>query len=145
MGLQILVDEPLSAASAEIVSMMLKASSSMKDIINNTLDFSKIQNGRFQVSTARFFVGDLVRNSVYNMTPFAKEARVTISIEIGGSLENMEVDGDFSHLQQVVSNFLSNGIKFCPGDGTGQVKVKMEMIDQNLSALDLPGDLLLGW
>jgi len=97
-------------------SRISTASQHLLGIINDVLDISKIEAGKFELSMASFDFETMVQEviSINSFRIQEKNQKLTLSIDadIPGSLL-----GDEQRLAQVVTNLLSNAIKFTPEKG----------------------------
>ena len=85
MGLDLLKEEEehrLSAEGKEILDAVVSECRSMKEIIDDTLDFSKMESGSFTIRSAPFSMSSLVTETVKRMAPFAKEKDNTVNLEL---------------------------------------------------------------
>jgi signal transduction histidine kinase/CheY-like chemotaxis protein len=89
------------------------------DLVSDFLDFSKLESGYVNVSKQVVSVTDLVRKSIESFQVVAQNKQVTVAEAIDASLPSILADPQ--RLEQVLSNLISNAIKFT-GDG-GEVKV----------------------
>jgi len=88
-------------------------------IINDVLDFSKVEAGRLELHAERMDVRDLVDSALRFMSVQAKELEIELSAELTPDLP--DVNADTQRLRQVLLNLLSNAIKFTPPGGSVQV------------------------
>ncbi len=79
-------------------------------IINDILDISKMQSGRYTLDHSEISLDDILVASVKSFAAVAAEAQVTLVPQIDPSLAN--VRGDANKLRQIFTNLLSNAIKF---------------------------------
>jgi signal transduction histidine kinase/DNA-binding NarL/FixJ family response regulator len=89
------------------------------DLVSDFLDLSKLESGYVNVSKQVVSVTDLVRKSIESFQVVAQNKKVTVAEAIDASLPSILADPQ--RLEQVLSNLISNAIKFT-GDG-GEVKV----------------------
>jgi signal transduction histidine kinase len=89
------------------------------DLVSDFLDFSKLESGYVNVSKQVVSVTGLVRKSIETFQVVAHNKKVTVAEAIDASLPSILADPQ--RLEQVLSNLISNAIKFT-GDG-GEVKV----------------------
>jgi len=87
------------------------SSTHLLGIINDVLDFSKIETGKFSLDIADFSLSENARSVVSVMVPKAKEKNIKIRLNIE-NLQNDCVSADSSRLNHVLINLLSNAVKF---------------------------------
>ncbi len=92
------------------------AASQLLSVINDILDMSKIQAGRYVLDHIDTDVDDILRSCVLGFRPQADAAGIALTEEIAPGLR--PVRGEPAKLHQIVSNVLSNAIKFTPRGGT---------------------------
>jgi signal transduction histidine kinase/CheY-like chemotaxis protein len=91
-------------------------------LIDDLLDVSRIMSGKLRLELTAVDLGQIVRDVVQAMQPVAdgRHLRVDCDAEAGLGF----IEGDGSRLQQVMSNLLSNALKFTPGGGTVGVRLR---------------------
>lgn len=87
----------------------IKAIERLDKLINDLLDVARIQSGTIQLNITVFSLNDLITEAVQDI----QERMSSHQIEIT-SVPDVNMEGDFSRLQQVVIHLLSNAIKFSP-------------------------------
>ena len=143
--MDLLVDQEmhlLGHDSKDMVNMAACACRSMKSIINDTLDFYKMESGFFMIANAPNSLTNLLESTIYSMTPLAKEKGTDVKLTQRALSKTEDSCSslclfDFGRLQQVLANLISNAIKFSPHDGTGEVSVSMEIFDDSISIPDV--------
>ena len=99
------------------------ASRHLLGIINDILDMSKIEADKFELSYKTFDLRNTI-NSITDMAGFhAEEKQQNFTIDLGGDVPAFIV-GDELRLSQVITNLLTNSIKFTPEKGTIILSVK---------------------
>jgi signal transduction histidine kinase len=90
-----------------------KESQRLTQLINNILDFSRIEAGRKQYRLVRADVGRVVRDvlDAYRF-PIEKEG-FTLEVEMGDELPDVEIDPEA--IEQALLNLLNNAIKYSAG------------------------------
>lgn len=95
------------------------------DLINDILDLSKIEAGKFDYYPQPIRVDDLCKSSLIFVKTQATKKNITLSYE------NEEAISDFSadprRLKQVLVNLLTNAVKFTPNDGHVTLKIKTNL------------------
>jgi len=96
------------------------ASKHLLGIINDILDMSKIESGKFELSDAEFDFEKMF-HQVANVISFrAEEKRHRFAVYIDRSIPQNLI-GDDQRLTQVITNLLGNAIKFTPDEGTVRI------------------------
>ena len=124
--LQKKVPEP--KVQKEFLTIIDNQSENLEELINNLLDASRLESGRFKVQKHRLSIKDLINEVVEGFYTIASEKGITINTNVPQSLPEVEVDG--KRLKQVLNNLLSNAVKFSNG-GTS-VTVRSETKDGEL-------------
>ena len=91
--------------------------------INDVLDMSKIEAGRYELSDEEIDLGQMVRACVGMLKLRAKEGQVSVSCDL--CVDRTIVRGDARAIKQVVLNVLSNAIKFTPQGGAVSVRAEL--------------------
>lgn len=78
-------------------------------LISDLLDVSKIQAGKLQFHMQDFDADEFVKESIDNIMHLANKHRITINGKAG-----VQLRGDKQRLEQVLSNLLSNAMKYSP-------------------------------
>lgn len=103
------VDEETEEASHLLDTMSL-AVSAMENVIEEFLDVAALQTGGVRIRLKPVFIEEAILDAVLQYTTAASNKRIQLSIE--------DVDGmvcaDFARLRQVVSNLVSNAVKYSP-------------------------------
>lgn len=93
-------------------------------LIEDILDVSRIITGKLEVDLRPLLVSHLVDHVVNAALPAAAAKRITLT----HSLPDCEyhIDGDLRRLHQVMSNIMSNAVRFTPEGGTVDVGCRVE-------------------
>jgi signal transduction histidine kinase len=88
-------------------------------IINDLLDMSKIEAGKMDYSYTTSSVIPVINDVKLNLSEMAKQKTLEIKTNVNDNLPN--VYGDMDRIEQVLTNLVSNAIKFTPNDGTIEI------------------------
>ena len=93
-------------------------------LVNDVLDFNKIEAGKVVFENIKFNLPDLMQNVCGGQKLKAEEKDLSFKVYIDPTLRNKVVIGDPTRLSQIVFNLISNAIKFTPS-GTVWVNVSV--------------------
>ena len=93
------------------------ASKHLLGIINDILDISKIEAGKFEISEMRFNFARMIQRIVGVVNIRADEKMQNLMVYIDEAIPTV-LYGDDQRLAQVLTNLLGNAIKFTPDNGT---------------------------
>ncbi|KAH0257891.1 hypothetical protein KCU91_g16108, partial [Aureobasidium melanogenum] len=116
----------LTEEQRECAENLQRSANGLLTVINDILDFSKVESGRLDIEDVQFDLNDVVRD-VNKMLTFAAERKGLMYIDETQELERLKVMGDPGRLRQILTNLLTNSIKFTSeGSVTMQVKIREE-------------------
>jgi len=99
-------------------------SSHLLGVINDVLDISKIEAGKFDLNNAAFDFNLLIQRVVDIANVQASEKSHVFSVHYDDSIPNILI-GDEQRLAQIITNFLSNAMKFTTSYGSITLEVKL--------------------
>ncbi|MGD1876527.1 MAG: ATP-binding protein [Kiloniellaceae bacterium] len=110
-NLELLRDTSLSTEQHELVHASMSAGKGMLSVIGNTLDLSKIEAEALTLDTAEFDLAAMLESirSIYQAA--AQEKHTTLSTSVCASAP-CHVVADEMRLRQILSNLVSNSVKF---------------------------------
>jgi signal transduction histidine kinase len=100
---------------------------SLLHIINDILDFTKLDSGKIELSAIDFNLRELTQSLYQSFSFKAKEKNIVFDVEYDQRMP-FYVKGDNFRLSQVLNNLISNAIKFTH---EGFVKLKVEMVESD--------------
>lgn len=95
-------------------------------LVNDVLDFNKIEAGKVVFENIKFKIPDLMQNVCGGLRLKAEEKELEFRVSIDASLKNKIVIGDPTRLTQIIFNLISNAIKFTP---SGSVWVNVKCVE----------------
>jgi len=114
--LEILRETNLDREQRQFVDTALNSSYHLLSIINDILDFSKIEAGKLDLESIELNLRDLVESVVTMMSKSAERRGLDLDYRIAADLPRV-VRGDPIRLRQVLTNLVSNAIKFTSKGG----------------------------
>ncbi|MBT7766032.1 MAG: response regulator [Bdellovibrionales bacterium] len=131
--IDLLAEEKLNKYQVKYVQILQRTTDYLLQLINNLLDLSKIESSKITLNAERFDLLLVFSEVVEYMSVQAKRKNIDLALE--SSLpENVWVMGDRVRLLQVVTNLVSNAVKFT---GEGRVHVSVLFSDINDSNASL--------
>ena len=100
----------------EYARLIHDAARHLLSVINDILDISKIQSGKYSLDSREIALDEIIAACLSSLRLMAQEAQVNLNANVPDRLPM--VRGDGVKLRQVFTNLLSNAIKFTPAGGT---------------------------
>ncbi len=131
---ELLCHAPLPLKEQEQAHIVSRSAKALLDIINDILDISKVESGKFEIVSEPFDVRASFEQMIELFSVKAKEKHIRLIYNADPAIPPFLI-GDFIRLQQVFSNLLSNAIKFTPERGCVCFEVAIVTLAQNSVAL----------
>jgi len=93
-------------------------------LINDLLDLSKVESGRFEFFPEPVNLARLVKDVTDTLSPASQAKHIAVDTQIDAALDDLVLDP--ARLKQVLYNYLSNAIKFTPDRGHVTVRARPE-------------------
>lgn len=116
---------PVNCRQAEILKKMENNMGRLKKLIDDLLDVSKIEKGRFRLRYSLVNLNDLIKGSVDFFEKLARQKKLALNHDIPKKAVNTFIDAD--RITQVISNLIENAIKFT--EEGGAVKIELKIFD----------------
>ena len=126
----------LSGISPKLRDYLTKIHTSSKAllaIINDILDYSKVEAGRLDLESASFRIEDLLQNVADLFSLRADQKGLELLMDLSPGVPPVLI-GDALRLGQVMNNLVGNAVKFTE---TGEVHAKVALLDQQGSLVTL--------
>ena len=132
MGFQELIEQSegdkLSDRGRRYLELIGRSGEELNTRIGDLLLVAQVEAGNFEVTLGRVDLSEVVQESVDAARAHAERVGVGLSLDHGGSAE--EIEGDRRRLGQVFDNLISNALKFTPADGTVSVKDRCQATER---------------
>jgi len=132
MSYMLLQDHPREDQYEKLRILKFSAEN-LLSLINDILDFNKIETGELKLEETAFDLAHLLKSICAGLDFKAKEKRISLKRMVDSSLPS-KVVGDPTRLTQILTNLLSNAIKFTQ---EGYVKVEVELLSEEAEQLNL--------
>lgn len=117
-----------SSIKTEFLSLISSEVDRLTRLINDILNLSKIEAGKMDWNMQEISLSDVIKTSVINLRLLAAQRKLEIKTEFS---ENLPMCiGDFERLIQVVTNLISNAIKF--SHENGQIEIKIRQVPEQI-------------
>ncbi len=125
----LLTATPLNNEQRDLVSTLKNSSKILRQLIENVLDFSKIESGKLVSEKVDFDLHELVNNSIEMFLPQANSKGLHLNARFTPDTA-FALRGDALHLLQVIINMVGNAIKFTD---KGSVELRVSTVQQDYS------------
>jgi len=112
------------------INQVLQATDNMMIIINDLLDFSKIEAGNMVLESIEFNPVKIVTQSISTLKFRAEEKNIKLEIHIDPFIPQFII-GDPHRLSQILTNIISNAIKFSMEGQVVTIEAQCETHDEN--------------
>jgi len=129
----LLLDTPLDDRQRDFVETIRGSGDHLLTIINDILDYSKIESSKLDLENQPLNLRDCVEEALDLVAQKAGEQGIDLAYSFGAGVPEA-VLGDAVRLRQVVLNLVSNAIKFTP---KGEVVVTVDALDLDDGRVEL--------
>ncbi|WP_340818384.1 PAS domain S-box protein [Methanolobus sp. WCC4] len=105
----------LNEKQAQYVSNVLTGGKHLLGLINDILDYSKVEAGKMELYYEEFLIQDAVGEVKMLTDPIAAKKNINVNVDVDPVLI---VNADRTKFKQILYNLTSNAIKFTPDEGT---------------------------
>ena len=128
---ELLSDSSLNKDQAECAENILRSANGLLTVINDILDFSKVESGRLDIEEVQFSLSVVIQdvNKMLSFAAIRKNLRYRTHIDTKIA-NDLRVVGDPGRLRQVMTNVLTNSIKFT-SEGHVSLSVKVVKDDDD--------------
>ena len=127
--LDFVLDTELDANQRDFLKVANVSAKNLLSILNDTLDYSKLEAGAMDVDEAPFSMAEIVNNVVALFTARAVEKSVDLKTELDPALP-AQLLGDSNKIRQILMNLVGNAVKFTP-EGSVTIRVRVAGIEHD--------------
>jgi signal transduction histidine kinase/FixJ family two-component response regulator len=126
--IELLAGTPLDSRQRIYVETVDRSASALLSILDDILDYSKLEAGDLKVETIAFDPASVLRQTAALMAPGAEKKGLPLDCRIGADVPDA-VAGDPTRVRQVLFNLIGNAIKFTQ---SGRIDTALEMRGDSL-------------
>ncbi len=108
---EMLRDTPLNSNQQHYLDVLFRSGESLLEIINDILDYSKIESGRMLLEKISFDLEELIENSFKLFSAVAGKREIELISNIAPDTPTLLI-GDPTRLRQIIINLVGNAFKF---------------------------------
>ena len=122
-----IVDE----SSLRGLSIIERNAGKQAQVIEDLVDLSRCVAGELRLQRSATALAPLVKSSVDSLQQTSQAKRQALKLDL--AVDGLSVDGDAARLEQVVSNLVSNAIKYTPEGGC--INVRLDKLDSHAAII----------
>ncbi len=126
--------EPLGERQEKYLKTIYKSGKDLLNVVEDLLDISRIDTGRLQLMKREFNIAGGISRSLTPLEPLFAAKKLQLEIEIDENLPT--VNADPNRFNQMLTNYLSNALKFTPEGGKVTIRVQKDVDYVRTSVID---------
>ncbi len=112
----LLLETDLDPAQREYADAIRQSGSRLLELLNNVLDYARLDAGPLELETSRFSPAELAREVVELLAPRAHAAGIDIAVRPRQAGDNV-IEADAGRVRQILFNLIGNALKFTAEGG----------------------------
>lgn len=120
---ELVLDSDPTEEQREYLEILKSSGDFLSGVINDVLDFSRMEAGKLAIEELEFDLHDLVRDTLKSLSLPAHEKGLDLAYQVRGNIP-ARLLGDPSRLRQILLNLVGNALKFTP---SGEVILEVEL------------------
>jgi len=108
-----------------LLAQIKESSNDLLEVVNDILDVSKIESGRFEIKKKRGDLNKVLQEEADYYMALARDGEIGVETKLADDVPLFDFDAD--RIKHVMNNFLSNALKFT--DAGGKVVIESSVID----------------
>jgi two-component system sensor histidine kinase/response regulator len=131
--LELALGTKLDPTQREYLHVAQQSAESLLDVINEILDFSKVEAGRLELRPEPFSLADCLGSAIEPLGPRAAQKGIELAMRVAPAMPPILV-GDAVRLRQVITNLVGNAVKFTE---RGEIVVTADVESMNADDQEL--------
>lgn len=123
---ELVLNTPLAPKQAEYLRMVMQSAESLLGVINDVLDFSKVESGHVELERLPFSLRESMGDALKTLALRSHDKGLELALDVSRDAPDWLL-GDAGRLRQVVINLVNNAIKFTR---EGEVVVEVGLAEQ---------------
>ncbi len=124
----LLLNSKLNHEQEEFVKTIYASGESLLRIINDFLDFSKIESGKLDLEIKPFNLRSCIQEALYLLAQKSQEKGIKLKFIDTPEIPT-QIEGDITRLRQILINLLNNAIKFTE---TGSIEISVTTLQKKI-------------
>jgi CheY-like chemotaxis protein len=120
---ELALDTDLTSTQHQYLEAVKSSADALMNIINEILDFSKMEAGKMELERVKFKVRNVVSDTISSISVKAEQKNLELITHVGPDVPDVLI-GDPVRLRQIILNLVSNAVKFTEA---GEVYIHVEM------------------
>ncbi|HIJ94322.1 MAG TPA: response regulator [Desulfuromonadales bacterium] len=133
----LVLDTELTSEQRVYLRSVKTSADNLLTIINDVLDFSKIEGGRLTLDESAFLLRGMLGQTLRTLSSRATEKGLEIVFNVEQDVPD-SLRGDPGRLQQILINLVGNAVKFTE---KGEISIIVSLVDQSLEGVQLRFDV----
>ncbi len=130
---EIVLNTEVDSAQSEYLNLVLESADSLLAVINDVLDFSKVEAGKLELESTEFHLPETIGDSLKSLALRAHGKNIELACDISEEIPPILI-GDPARLRQVVVNLFANAIKFTE---RGEVVLMIDVVSEIADDIEL--------
>jgi len=130
---EMILRESTENSVREYASNIASSGQMLLSLINDILDYSKIDSGKMEIIAVDFRLKNILKDLINMITPRAKAKGLEFFLDVDENIPSGYI-GDEIRIKQILTNLLTNAVKYTP---EGTVRLKITKLDENPDTIAL--------
>lgn len=118
------------------IDVIIDESKKMANLVTDMLDLSQLESGNFRLVKEEFFIDELLKVTIKKFYALLNNKNIKLHLNI---IENVKVYADWTRIEQVITNFITNAIRHT-SEGGGIIVSSEYRNDKVLISIENTGD-----